>query len=166
MLGDGKIQEAAHILSTLVSEIRITTTNIPLGSFPGIIKNAVSLINAGKTVEAGSRLYEASTRLEKKTEVIAIPLLQAEDLLTEATRLEYKEDLSTEKSRAEVLIFADAAKDKLKLAELLGYGDKDNYKMLYTVIGEIKATMHSESSADTWAKIAHFLAKLKKADVS
>jgi hypothetical protein len=69
--------------------------------------------------------------------------------------------MSKEKSRAEVLKFADAAKEKLKIAELLGYGGKDDYKILYTAIDELKDTMHSEKSASTWAKVKQTLTDLK-----
>jgi hypothetical protein len=58
-------------------------------------------------------------------------ILNAEALLTKASELEYKQDLSTEKSREEVMKHANEAKDNLKLAELLGYGSKDDYKTLY-----------------------------------
>jgi len=106
-------------------------------------------------------LDDVLNMLVERTEVIPLPLLRAEILLTEASELEHKEDLSKEKSRAEVLKFADAAKEKLKLAELLGYGSKDDYQSLYTAIDEIKDTIHSEKSAATWAKVKQTLTDLK-----
>ncbi|MGR9114288.1 MAG: YfdX family protein [Gammaproteobacteria bacterium] len=38
LLDDHNVQDARHILAELVSEIRINTTNIPLGTFPVAIK--------------------------------------------------------------------------------------------------------------------------------
>ncbi len=58
-------------------------------------------------------------------------------------------------------VFADAAKEKLKMAELLGYGGKDDYKLLYTAIDDIKETIHSEKSASTWEKVKKTLTDLK-----
>jgi len=161
LLDHGKLQSARQILAELASEMRITTVSIPLGTFPLAVKNAVALIDAGKANEAALVLDDVLNMLVERTEVIPLPLLRAEILLTEASELEHKEDLSKEKSRAEVLKFADAAKEKLKLAELLGYGSKDDYQSLYTAIDEIKDTIHSEKSAATWAKVKQTLTDLK-----
>ena len=69
--------------------------------------------------------------------------------------------MSKEKNREEVLKFTDAAKDQLKVAEVLGYGDKDDFKALYTEIDDIKEVLHSAKSAAVWEKIKHKLAELK-----
>ncbi|MFZ2171451.1 MAG: YfdX family protein [Methylococcaceae bacterium] len=161
LLDSGKLQSARQILAELASEMRITTISIPLSTFPLAIKNAVALIDAGKTNEAALVLDEVLNTLVKRTEIIPLPILRAEALLTEASELEHKEDMSKEKSRAEVLKFTDAAKEKLKIAELLGYGGKDDYQVLYTAIDEIKETMHSEKSAATWAKVKQTLTDLR-----
>jgi len=161
LLDHGKLQSARQILVELASEMRITTVSIPLGTFPLAIKNVVTLIDAGKTNEAALVLDEILNTLVEHTEIIPLPVLRAEALLTIASELEHKEDLSREKSRTEVLKFADAAKEKLKLAELLGYGSKDDYKLLYTAIDDIKETVHSEKSAATWAKVKQTLTDLK-----
>lgn len=161
LLDSGKLQSARQILAELASEMRITTISIPLNTFPLAIKNAVALIDAGKSNEAALVLDEVLNTLVEHTEIIPLPILSAEELLTEASELEHKEDLSKEKSRDEVLKFTDAAKEKLKIAELLGYGGKDDYKLLYTAIDEIKETMHHEKSVATWEKVKQALADLK-----
>ena len=161
LLDDGKLQGARQILAELASEIRVTTINIPLGSFPTAIKDAVALIDTGKSNEAADVLNEVLNMLVETTEVIPLPILRAEALLDEASKLEHKKDLPKEKSREEILKLADAAKDKLKLAELFGYGDKDDYKVLYTEIDVIKETLHSDKSSATWEKIKRTLSELK-----
>jgi len=161
LLENHKVQEARHILDELISEMRITTTSIPLGTFPVAIKEAVSLINKGKTDEAEDALYEVLNMLVKTTEIMPLPVLRAEALLTAASELEHKSDLTQAASRTEILKLTDAAKDKLKLAEILGYGDKDDYKVLYDAIDEIKNVMFSEKSAAAWDKIKASLAALK-----
>ena len=88
-------------------------------------------------------------------------MLRAEALLTAASELEHKSDLTQAASRTEILKLTDAAKDKLKLAELLGYGAKDDYKVLYDAIDEIKNVMFSEKSAVAWDKIKASLTALK-----
>ncbi|MGZ4957372.1 MAG: YfdX family protein [Methylobacter sp.] len=160
-LEGGNLQGARQILSGLASEIRITTINIPLGSFPTAIKDAVALIDKGKANEAATVLSQVLNMLIKTTEIIPLPILRAEALLDEASAMEHKKDLSKEKSREDVLKLTDAAKENLKIGELLGYGDKDDYKMLYTEIDDIKEVLHSGKSAGTWEKIKNKLSELK-----
>ncbi len=161
LLKHHKVQEARYILSDLVSEVRITTTNIPLGTFPVAIKDAISLIEKGKTDEAEIALFNVHNLLVKTVEIIPLPVLQAENLLTEASELEHKSDLTQKASRTKILKLTDAAKDKLKRAEILGYGAKDDYKRLYDVIDDIKQVIHSEKSTATWDKIKASLSALK-----
>jgi hypothetical protein len=161
LLEDHKVQDARKILDQLVSEIRISTISIPLGTFPGSIKNAVNLIGQGNTNEAEGALYNVLNTLVGTTEIMPLPVLRAETLLDKAMELEHKSDLTKEASRTEILILTDAAKDKLKLAELLGYGAKDDYKQLYNAIDEIKDVIHTEKSAVAWDKIKASLAALK-----
>jgi hypothetical protein len=161
LLDAGKIQGARQILTELASEIRVTLTNIPLGSFPVAIKEAVKLIDAGKPTEAANILNEVLSMLVKTTEIIPLPIINAEALLNKASELEYKEDLTTEKSKEEVMKLANEAKDNLKLAKLLGYGSNDDYKTLYNAIDDIEETLHSEKSRTTWEKIKQSLTELK-----
>jgi hypothetical protein len=70
-----------------------------------------------------------------------------------ASELEHKENLSKEMSRAEILENLTGAKEELKIAELLGYGAKDDYKPLYTAMDEIKDVVHTAKSEATWAKV-------------
>ena len=161
LLEDHRVQAARAILSELVSEMRITTTSIPLGTFPTAIKEAASLIGKGKPAEAEEALYEVLSMLVKTTEIMPLPVLQAETLLTAASELEHKSDLSKEASRAEILKLTDAAKEKLSLAEMLGYGDKADYKMLYDAIGDLKDVIQSEKSTAAWDKVKNLLSALK-----
>lgn len=162
LLNDGKLQAARQILAELASEVRIATVFMPLGSFPTAIKNAMPLINKGEAKEAAKLLNNALNMLVETTDVIPLPFLRAEALLDEASDLEHKKDMSKEKGREEVLKLTDAAKDQLKVAELLGYGDKDDFKALYTEMDDIKETLHSEKSAATWEKIKRKLTELKE----
>ena len=161
LLDSGKIQDARQILLELASEISITITNIPVGSFPAAIKEAVALIDAGKTQEATNTLNAVLDTLVKTTEIIPLPILNAEALLNQASEMENKKDLSKEKSREEVMKLTNEAKNELNRAELLGYGSADDYKTLYTTIDDIKETLHSEKSQTTWEKVKHTLSELK-----
>jgi hypothetical protein len=161
LLDEHKVQDAREILAQLASEMRITTTSIPLGTYPAAVKDAVGLIAKGKTDEAEIALYDMLNTLVNTTEIIPLPVLKAEALLTEASELEHKKDLSQQASREAILKLTDEAKNKLKLAEVLGYGTEDDYKVLYSAIDDIKDVIHSKKSAAAWEKIKSSILDLK-----
>jgi hypothetical protein len=161
LLDDNKIQDARQILNGLISEIRITTVNIPLGTFPSAIKDAVAQIDAKKPEAAKTALLNVLGLLVNTTEIYPLPVLEAESLMTAASELEHKSNLSKEDSRKEILKLTHSAKEKLKLAEMLGYGTDADYKVLYDSIDEINDTIHSEKSAATWDKIKSAIASFK-----
>lgn len=156
-----QVQAARQILAELVSEIRISTTSIPIGTYPVAIKDATKLIDQGKTDEAAAVLSEVLSMLVTTTEVMPLPVLRAEALLTVASELEHKTDLSQADSRNEIQKFTNAAREKLKLAEMLGYGDKQGYEQLYESIDEINDVIFSEKSAAIWDKIKNSLSIFK-----
>jgi hypothetical protein len=161
LLSHGKLQAGRMVADELASEMDITTVNIPLKTFPAAIKDAIEQLNAGKTQDAMQVLDAALNSLVEETEIIPLPLMRAEGLLLKASELEQTSDLSKENNRDEVLKLVTAAKEKLKMAQLLGYGEKDDYQLFYKVIDDIKTTIHTEKSAATWAKIKQGLADLK-----
>jgi hypothetical protein len=164
LLNNGQLQEARKILAVLASEMRTTTTSLPFGVLAEAVKKAQSLIEENtdeKTAEASVVLNDALNMLVETTDVMPLPILRAEGYLTEASIVEHTQDLKQEKVRENVLKFTDEAKTQLKQAELLGYGGKDDYQMLYKAIDEIKDTMASEKSAVTWDNIKKKLAELK-----
>lgn len=161
LLDDDRVQEARYVVADLVSEIRITTTAIPLATFPSAVKEAAALIDQGKTGEAENALYDVLNLLVDTTEIMPLPVLRAEALLTRASELEHKKDLAQETSRKEILDLTEAAREKLKLAETLGYGIKEDYKALYDAIDDIKDVIHTEKSAAIWARIKDSLSAVK-----
>lgn len=161
LLDKGELQSARRILAGLASELRVTTVSIPLGTYPTAIKLAIAKIDDKKNDEAKQVLEDVLNTLVEETEITPLPVLRAESLLTKASELEHKEDMSKDDSRAEVLKYTNAAKDELKIAEILGYGNKDDFSLLYTVIDDIKDEMHTEKSKAAWAKVKEKLADLK-----
>jgi hypothetical protein len=161
LLAKHKVQDARKMMEQMVSEVRITTTSIPLGTFPMAIKDAVALIDKGKMDEAKDALHDVLNMLVDTTEIIPLPLLRAEAILTQASELEHKNDLSQQTSRDAILKLTEEAKNQLSLAETLGYGEKDDYKLLYTAIDDIKDVIHSKKSAAAWDKVKNSLLDLK-----
>lgn len=161
LLRHGKLQAARQIIAGMASEVRVTTTSIPLGSYPAAIKRIIPLIDSGNIDQAIVDLSNVLSSLVITTEVIPLPVFRAEELLSAAAEMEHRDDLSKEVSREEIQKYTDAAKDKLELAQLLGYGEKSDYKMLYKEIDAIHKTLFSEHSAAIWQKIKDDLAQFK-----
>jgi hypothetical protein len=161
LLKHGKLQNARGVIAEMASEIRVITTSIPLGTYPAAIKQIIPLIDSGKIDQAAVDLNKVLDTLVVTIEIMPLPVLRAEELLTLAAELEHRADLSKEKSREDIRQFTDAAKDQLELAQLLGYGNKDDYKPLYKEIDAIHKTLFSEQSASTWQKVKDDLAQFK-----
>jgi len=158
---DGKIQAAKQLIDELVSEVDVTTTRIPLAIFTTGICNVQGLIADGKNAEAADSLYFILNSLENITEIIPLPLLRAEEFLTVASELEHKQNLSKSANREEIFNLVDAAKTQLKLAILLGYGNKEDYSQLYTAIDGIKAAVQTQASQAMWNNIKQSVGELK-----
>ena len=62
-LDDGRVQQARHLIRNLASETVISVTNIPLATYPDVIKKAVKLIDEGKIDEAKQALQIALNTL-------------------------------------------------------------------------------------------------------
>jgi hypothetical protein len=161
LLSNGQLQAARQIFAVLASEMRTTTISLPFSVLPSAVKEAEKLVNAGKMNDAATVLSDALNMLVETVDVMPLPILRAEGSLTQASIVEHTQDLSKEKIRETVLGLTDNAKTQLKQAELLGYGGKEDYQVLYKAIDEIKDTIASEKSAATWDNIKKKLTELK-----
>jgi hypothetical protein len=161
MLKHGKLQSARQIVAGMASEIRVSTTSIPLGTYPDAIKQILPLIDAGKIDQAIADLDSVLGTLVVITEVMPLPVLRAEELLTTAADLEHRDDLSKVAIRTEIKKLTDAAKDQLDLAQLLGYGNKADYKTLYQAVDGIDKALFTEKSITAWQKFKEEMAQFK-----
>ena len=162
LLADHRVQAARQLLDQLVSEIHVTTISMPLGSFSMGVKDAtVALTSTGNEEKAEDILYEVLNRLVKTVEIMPIPILKAQDILAEATQLEHANDQPMDVRRIKVLTLYDAANEKLKFAEMLGYGTKVDYTEVYDAIDEMKNAVFTEKSAVAWNKVSTSFSTLK-----
>ncbi len=128
LVNKGYLQAARKLLDTLVSEIRITSVNLPLNTYPGAIKLAVRLVDKGDMEDAKAVLARALDTLVITERSIPIPILNAQFLVNNAFELvnvdEGGEKLSDE-NKDKVLDLLSHARTQLQLAEELGYGRRD-----------------------------------------
>jgi len=137
LLDEGRLQHARRLLDSLASETVISTSHLPLATYPQALKRAASLIHNGETDEAKVALQTALDTLIVNDTIIPIPVATAEELLDEAKTLAEKSDRSDEDAKrlGELL---DSAEREIRFAEVLGYGAKDDFKPFYEELDEIR----------------------------
>lgn len=160
-LDDGEIQKARPIVANLASEIEYRTTNIPLATYPAAITAITPLIDAGKIEEAKNGLQEALNTLVITTDlVVPLPKHRAEELLKLAQGLSEKKD-RTDKENGDLANHLTEARNQLKIAALLGYGDKKAHQPMYAQLEEIeKRSAGGTSGAGWFEKIRKQLSEL------
>lgn len=164
LLDNGQVQAARHLLSGYASETVISVANIPFATYPAAIKQAAKLVDEGKTDEAKSVLQTALNTLVISNTVIPLPVVSSEAMLREAETLsENTKRTDAENKRLNELL--TAAYGQLKLAEVLGYGTKADFKGLYDQLYEIKSkTSGGKSGSGFFAKIKTSLSDLIKSN--
>ena len=137
LLDDGEVQKARAILAGLASEIDIVVTSMPLATYADGIKSVAKLVEEEKYTEAKERIYDLLGTLVVTRNIIPLPLVRAEELLKKASKLAETKD-RTEKQNEELSSLLDKARYQIEMAEVLGYGEKKEYKKFYAQIKEIK----------------------------
>lgn len=136
---------ARNILNALKSEIDIKTVNIPLATYPDAIQLAIKYINEGKIKEAKDVIAMALNTLVTTDTIIPIPIVKANDLVIEASKI-------AKKDKKQTLRYLEEAKKQLKIAELLGYTSKSDttYKMLKNSIENIESKINNNKNTDSF----------------
>ncbi len=161
-IGDGQIQKARLLLEDLASEIVITVTNLPLATYPDAIKAVTPLIDDGKYEEAKLAIQAALNTVVLTKHVIPLQILRAKEFLARAEHLSEKKDRTDDENK-ELSNNLTSARTQLEMAELLGYGDKNDYRKLYRQLDQIKLkTTDGKSGSGFFNKIKHSLSELWK----
>ena len=139
------MQKARVLVRDLASEIIISVVSIPLKTYPDAIKAVAPLIDRGKIDEAKVAIEVALSTLVVIDHIIPLPLVRADVKVAEAEALAQKEGRS--KNLAKSL---NEAREQLKLAEALGYGNKKDYEKFYAEIDEIEGKTEGGKSGKGW----------------
>lgn len=149
LLGDGEVQKARPLLANLSSEMVFSTINIPLATYPQAIKAVARLIDENKLNEAKTALEAALSTLVVTDVIIPLPVLRAELLLKEAEKLAEKSNRS-EKDNESLSNQLSEVRKQVRLAEVLGYGQKKTYKPIYEQIDQIEKKSRGGKSGRGW----------------
>jgi hypothetical protein len=99
------------------------SVSIPLQTYPDAIKAVAPLIDRGKIDDAKAAIEAALNTLVVIDHITPLPLVRADVKVVEAEALAQKEGRSEEDNKNPVKSLNEA-REQLKLAEALGYGNK------------------------------------------
>ncbi len=146
-LANGKVQGARHILDGLGSELVFSVTNLPLATYPDAIKAITPLIDDGKIEEAKQSLHAVLNTLVVTDHIVPLPVLRSEALLERAEELAEKSD-RTNAENGELSNKLAAVRNQLEMAELLGYGDDEDFERLYAQLDDIEEKTEDGKSGE------------------
>jgi hypothetical protein len=137
---------ARLLLASLVSELRIQTTNLPLATYPGALQQAARLLDQGKNQDAGKVLLTALNTLTFVDHIIPLPLILAQAAIDQANAQRQNKDV------AQTLL--QTARNELNRSKHLGYmTDDSEYKALDDEISNLQKQIKGPS--DTTALFSH-----------
>jgi hypothetical protein len=149
-LEDGEIQKARPLVANLASEIVISSTSIPLATYPAAIKAIAPLIDEGRLDEARAGLQAALNTLVVTTdEIIPLPVVRAQQLLMKAEALAENQERTVKENETLTDMLA-AARVQLNMAELLGYGSKKSFMPLYEQLDMIEDKIAGGKGGKGW----------------
>lgn len=138
-----RVQDARHIVSALVDEVDVSTTNLPLATYPAALKEAAKYLQEGKTEDAKRVLLATLNTFVNITETTPIGILEAETLINAASNI-------AKKDKKLALSHLERAKAELKKAEALGYTSRSDttYKVLNEAISKVEKEIKGKNKAE------------------
>jgi hypothetical protein len=134
---------ARELLNNLMSEIRTTTLNLPLATYPDAMKQAARLLNDGQIEQAQSVLQSALSTLVLTEQSRPLPLVDAHTKLIGAVAVAELDPDDTQR-------LLEEARSQLKLAKELGYARRDReYAELDGAIKDIEQQLKANQKTAT-----------------
>jgi YfdX protein len=139
-----ELVKARALLDNLASELRITTVNLPLATYPVAMQEAAQLLDRDEFEQAKGILQTALSTLFVAEKQSPLPVIKAQALIDEADSL-----IQIDGHEEIVQSLLAEARNELKLAEELGYGDRDReYALLDDAIKNIKQQITAGDRAE------------------
>ena len=137
---------ARILLASLVSELRIHTTFLPLATYPAALQQAARLLDQGKNQDAGNVLLTAVNTLVIDDRVIPLPLILAQAAIDAANAQRQNKDAA--------LTLLQTAKNEANRSLHLGYmSDDPEYKALDNEISTLESAVKGPN--DTSSMFSH-----------
>jgi hypothetical protein len=138
---------ARLLLASLVSELRIHTTFLPLATYPAALQQAARLLDQGKNQDAGNVLLTAVNTLVIDDRVIPLPLILAQAAIDAA-------NAQRQNNKDAALTLLQTAKNEANRSLHLGYmWDDPEYKALDNEISALESAV--KGTGDTGSMFSH-----------
>ncbi len=150
---------ARVLLATLVSEIRIRTSYLPLATYPAALSESARLLDQNKNQDAGNVLLAALNTLVIVDHVVPLPLILAQAAISAADSQRQNKDVA--------LPLLNAARNELNRSRALGYmSDDPDYRALDKQISDLESAINGKHDVSTMFsqlrdKISAFLKRQK-----
>lgn len=147
-LDEKDFPSARVLLHSLMSEIRVRTLNLPLATYPDVLKESARLLGERKAQQANTVLLTALNTLVAVDQVIPIPLLLARAAIDEA---QSQRDSDKEAAHAQL----ETAEKQLERCKELGYAARDpEYLVLRDSLSELKKQLkRNEDTGSAFKKV-------------
>jgi len=145
LLKDNDTQAARAMLAPLEDQMTISTQYLPMKLYPEATKQAQKDLAKGDTKAAFGDIVTALHSVVIKSVIIPLPLLTAQDMVREASKL-------AKKDKAKALKLLNSAQDELQKAVLLGY-TKKHEKVYKSLEKEISAIEDAVSGGNAVARM-------------
>ncbi len=161
-LKSGRVQEARSLLDALVSETVISTTNIPLATYPPALKKAAKLIDENKGAEAKAVLQSALDTLVVTDVVVPLPVVAARIDLEKAEAISKKTSRTQQESK-ELSDLLTAADKQVDYAQALGYGQSVDFDAFRKQVRDIRSkTADGQSGTNFFDQIKAYVESMTK----
>ena len=132
---------ARALLFSLMSEIRVRTYNLPLATYPTVLKEAARLLDQKAANDASSVLLTALNTLVVVDRVTPLPLVLAREAINQAQS-------KSQQDRNGAQILLEVAKNEVVRARELGYTGKDQeYEALNRQISDLEKQIKGHEDA-------------------
>lgn len=145
LLKDNDTQAARAMLAPLEDQMTISTQYLPMKLYPEATKQAQKDLAKGDTKAAFGDIVTALNSVVIKSVIIPLPLLTAQDMVLEASKL-------AKKDKTKALKLLNSAQDELQKAVLLGY-TKKHEKVYKSLEKEISAIEDAVSGGNAVARM-------------
>ncbi len=145
-LAQGRLQIARKLIADLASETVISVSKLPLGTYPGALKQAAALLHQNKPQDAKAVLQTALSTVVVDDIIIPLPLVRAQAALEDArTLLEKKKRTDAESTRMRGLLAT--ARSQLQLGKALGYATDSEMTDLIAAVDDVERRTAGSQSA-------------------
>jgi hypothetical protein len=135
-IAQDRLQDARRLIGGLASETVISTSYLPLATYPAAIKSAAALLAQNKPNEAKIVLQTALSTIIVRDAVAPLPLVRAQAAIEQARSLSEKAG-RTEAENARLRLLLATAREQVRFGQALGYATKKDMDGLIAAIDEI-----------------------------